>query len=172
MLIGQGSHTALFLAPWGSGLITHDIIRFLILHIMGDSTTWNPRCEKQHWLFKLLTWRSIKNNVSWKSSCKVCQLELNRGPTILGKYLYIFVLTVHNSINHNGALHGFYPSPISQSSLSELGLGWGSLKRDPTATLFRIRQGPDTRFWCNVLDSGNILCNQQWYDRNHAASTE
>lgn len=37
MLIGQGSHTALFLAPWGSGLITHDTVKLLILHRMGVS---------------------------------------------------------------------------------------------------------------------------------------
>lgn len=35
--IRQGSHTTFFWAPWGSGLITHDIVKFLILRTRGDS---------------------------------------------------------------------------------------------------------------------------------------
>lgn len=142
MLIRQGSHTALFLAPWGSGLITHNIVKLLNLHMMGDSTAWNSRGEKQHWLFRLLTWRSIKNNISWKSSCKVCQLELNWGPTILGKYLYIFVLTVFNSINHSRGLHGFYPSPISQIESLWTWLGLRIAETQPNSSSAQNQTAP------------------------------
>lgn len=132
---------ALFLAPWGSGLITHNIVKLLNLHMMGDSTAWNSHCEKC-WLFRLLPWRSIKSNVSWKSSWKVCQLELNWGPTILGKYLYIFVLPVFNSINHSRGLHGFYPSPISQIESLRTWLGLSIAETQPNGSSAQNQTAP------------------------------
>lgn len=83
----------------------------------GSFHAWNSPCEKRRWLFKLLTRRSIKNNISWKLSWKVCQIQLNWGPTIPGKYLCIFVLAVHNSINHSRGFMVFtphrYPNQVS-----------------------------------------------------------
>lgn len=98
----------------------------------GSFHAWNSPCEKRRWLSKLLTRRSIKNNIYWKLSWKVCQIQLNWGPTLLGKYLCIFVLSVHNSINHSRGFMAFtphrYPNQVSPN-LAWVEDGWNKIQQ-------------------------------------------